>query len=81
MCARHRGLRLCGFILPFFGRSHVAYISSGVLGVSKPPRLVDMFAQPAPGPGAAHSPDRPLDMDTVGAEGVGVVIEAHTSAL
>ena len=32
-------------ILPFFGRAHVAYLPRGrVLGLSKIPRLVDMFA-------------------------------------
>jgi GTP cyclohydrolase I len=33
-------------LLPFMGRAHVAYISQGtVLGLSKMPRLVDMFAR------------------------------------
>jgi len=33
-------------ILPFFGRAHVAYIPNGkVLGLSKIPRLVEMFAR------------------------------------
>jgi len=33
-------------ILPFFGRAHVAYIPNGkVVGLSKIPRLVDMFAR------------------------------------
>ncbi|UCH61556.1 MAG: GTP cyclohydrolase I FolE [Anaerolineales bacterium] len=32
-------------MLPFFGRAHVAYLPKGrVLGLSKIPRLVDMFA-------------------------------------
>ena len=32
-------------LLPFFGRAHVAYLPKGrVLGLSKIPRLVDMFA-------------------------------------
>jgi len=32
-------------ILPFFGRAHIAYLPRGrVLGLSKIPRLVDMFA-------------------------------------
>jgi GTP cyclohydrolase IA len=38
MCEHH--------ILPFFGRAHVAYIPSGkVIGLSKIPRIVDMFAR------------------------------------
>jgi GTP cyclohydrolase I len=33
-------------MLPFIGRAHVAYISSGkVIGLSKIPRIVDMFAR------------------------------------
>ncbi len=33
-------------LLPFFGRAHVAYIPAGrVLGLSKIPRIVEMFAQ------------------------------------
>ncbi len=33
-------------MLPFFGRAHVAYIPDGqVIGLSKIPRLVDMFAR------------------------------------
>jgi GTP cyclohydrolase I len=33
-------------LLPFIGRAHVAYISQGtVIGLSKMPRLVDMFAR------------------------------------
>lgn len=33
-------------LLPFFGRAHVAYLPSGrVIGLSKIPRIVDMFAR------------------------------------
>jgi GTP cyclohydrolase I len=33
-------------MLPFMGRAHVAYIPDGkVIGLSKIPRIVDMFAQ------------------------------------
>ena len=33
-------------VLPFFGRAHIAYIPDGrVVGLSKLPRLVDMFAR------------------------------------
>lgn len=38
MCEHH--------ILPFFGRAHVAYIPAGkVIGLSKIPRIVDMFGR------------------------------------
>ncbi len=38
MCEHH--------MLPFFGRAHVAYIPNGkVIGLSKIPRIVDMFAR------------------------------------
>jgi len=38
MCEHH--------MLPFFGKAHVAYIPSGkVIGLSKIPRIVDMFAR------------------------------------
>ena len=38
MCEHH--------LLPFFGKAHVAYIPRGkVVGLSKIPRLVDMFAR------------------------------------
>ena len=37
---------LCEHHLPFFGKCHVAYIPQGhVLGLSKIPRLVDIFAR------------------------------------
>jgi GTP cyclohydrolase I len=33
-------------LLPFFGRAHVAYIPEGkVIGLSKIPRIVEMFAR------------------------------------
>ena len=38
MCEHH--------LLPFFGKCHVAYLPGGkVIGLSKIPRLVDMFAR------------------------------------
>ena len=38
MCEHH--------LLPFFGKAHVAYLPKGkVVGLSKIPRLVDMFAR------------------------------------
>ncbi|MEE8061808.1 MAG: GTP cyclohydrolase I FolE [Gemmatimonadales bacterium] len=64
-------------MLPFFGRAHVAYIPHGrVLGLSKLPRIVDMFAR------RLQLQERLTDqvadaiMQVLEPNGVGVVIEA-----
>ena len=65
-------------LLPFFGKCHVAYIPQGrVIGLSKVPRLVDIFArrlqiQERLDDQIAHSVQQALSAD-----GVGVVIEAQ----
>lgn len=65
-------------MLPFFGRCHIGYIPSGhVFGVSKLARLVDMYAR------RLQLQERLTDqisqavMDSIGATGVGVMIEAQ----
>ncbi len=65
-------------LLPFFGKTHVAYIPQGkILGLSKIPRLVDIFAR------RLQIQERLTDqvadalMDVLQPRGVGVVIEAY----
>ncbi len=69
MCEHH--------MLPFFGRAHVAYIPNGkIIGLSKLPRIVDMFAH------RLQLQERLTDqvadaiMKVLDPRGVGVVIEA-----
>ena len=64
-------------LLPFFGRAHVAYIPDGrLIGLSKLPRIVEMFAR------RIQVQERMTDqiadavMEVLKPQGVGVVIEA-----
>ncbi len=64
-------------MLPFYGKAHVAYIPNGhVVGLSKIPRVVDVFAR------RLQLQERLTDqvadaiMDVLGPHGVGVVVEA-----
>jgi GTP cyclohydrolase I len=64
-------------MLPFYGRAHVAYLPKGrIIGLSKIPRLVDVFAR------RLQVQERLTDqvadalMDVLEPHGVGVVIEA-----
>jgi len=64
-------------LLPFFGRAHVAYIPDGrLIGLSKLPRIVDLFAR------RLQIQERLTDdiadavMEVLEPQGVGVVIEA-----
>ncbi len=65
-------------LLPFFGRCHIGYIPSGrVFGVSKLARLVDMYARRLQLQERLTEQISQEIMDSVGASGVGVMIEAR----
>ncbi|MFQ6342781.1 GTP cyclohydrolase I FolE [Campylobacter sp. VTCC 70190] len=65
-------------LLPFFGRVHVAYIpDKKVVGLSKIPRLVEVFARRLQIQEQLTEQIAEALMENVGAKGVGVVIEAR----
>jgi GTP cyclohydrolase I len=64
-------------LLPFYGKAHVAYIPDGrVLGLSKVPRLVDMFARRLQVQERLTVQVAETLQETIHPRGVGVVIEA-----
>jgi GTP cyclohydrolase I len=64
-------------LLPFFGKCHVAYIPQGrVLGLSKIPRLVEMFARRLQVQERLTNQIAETLRDTVRPLGVAVVMEA-----
>src|SRR6187431_626192 len=64
-------------LLPFFGKCHVAYIpNSRVIGLSKIPRLVDVFARRLQIQERMTSQIAETIRDAIKPLGVGVVIEA-----
>jgi GTP cyclohydrolase I len=64
-------------LLPFYGRAHVAYIPNGkVLGLSKVPRLVDMFARRLQVQERLTVQIAEAITEAIHPKGVGVVIEA-----
>ena len=65
-------------MLPFFGRVHVAYIPNGkVIGLSKIPRLVDVFARRLQVQERLTREIADAIEDAIQPQGVGVVIEAR----
>jgi GTP cyclohydrolase I len=70
MCEHH--------MLPFFGRAHVAYIPNGkIIGLSKVPRIVDIFARRLQVQERLTDQVADAIMKAVTPQGVGVVIEAY----
>ena len=65
-------------LLPFFGRCHVAYLpNQKVIGLSKIPRLVDVFAHRLQVQERLTTQIAQTIMEKVRPQGVGVVIEAR----
>jgi GTP cyclohydrolase I len=65
-------------ILPFFGKVHVAYIPNGkVVGLSKIPRLVDVFARRLQVQERLTREIAEAIEDAIHPQGVGVVVEAR----
>jgi len=70
MCEHH--------MLPFFGKAHVAYIPNGqIVGLSKIPRVVDVFARRLQVQERLTNEIRDCIQDTLKPAGVAVVIEAQ----
>ncbi len=70
MCEHH--------MLPFFGRCHIGYIAEEkVLGISKLARIADLFGRRVQIQERLTEQIARAVMDTVGAEGVGVVMECQ----
>ena len=70
MCEHH--------MLPFFGRCHVGYIPrKKIIGVSKVARIVDLFAQRLQIQERLTRQVADAMIETLDAEGVGVIIEAR----
>jgi len=65
-------------MLPFFGKAHVAYIPNGnIVGLSKIPRIVDIFARRLQVQERLTDEIKDCLQDTLNPRGVAVVIEAQ----
>ncbi|MHB8302439.1 MAG: GTP cyclohydrolase I FolE [Acidobacteriaceae bacterium] len=65
-------------MLPFFGRAHVAYIPNGkVIGLSKIPRLIDVFARRLQVQERLTRQIADAIQEAIEPQGVGVVVEAR----
>ena len=75
MCEHH--------LLPFLGRAHIAYLPDGkVIGLSKIPRIVDMFARRLQIQEKLTQQIGNCVQEVTGAKGVAVVVEAkHLCAM
>jgi GTP cyclohydrolase I len=70
-------------MLPFYGRAHIAYIPNGkVIGLSKIPRIVEMFARRLQVQERMTSQIANLIQETLNPRGVAVVVEgSHMCAM
>lgn len=65
-------------MLPFFGKCNVGYIPDGrIIGLSKIPRLIDIFACRLQVQERLGNEIAQAVIDTINPKGVGVIIEAH----
>jgi GTP cyclohydrolase IA len=70
MCEHH--------MLPFFGKVHIAYIPNGkVIGLSKLPRLVDIFARRLQVQERMTTEIAEAIQEVIQPQGVGVIVEAR----